>query len=157
MSRTHFTVLAAAAVMLAAALLLGLRVRDRPHPAPGVTPAAAPAPPPPDKPALISTASGLQYRDLVVGKGASPKSGATVAVNYTGWLADHGEPGKKFDSSYDRNQPFKFTIGAHQVIAGWNEGVLSMHVGGKRRLIIPPSLGYGAQGVGPIPGNATMI
>ena len=102
----------------------------------------------------ISTPSGLKYVDEVVGTGASPSPGKTVVVHYTGTL----ENGTKFDSSVDRGQPFTFQIGVGQVIKGWDEGVMTMKVGGKRRLIIPPQLGYGARGAGGvIPPNATLI
>ena len=100
------------------------------------------------------TASGLQIIDIKVGTGASPQTGQTVEVNYTGWLAD----GTKFDSSLDRGQTFSFVIGTGQVIPGWDEGVASMKVGGQRRLIIPPELAYGASGNPPrIPANAQLI
>jgi peptidylprolyl isomerase len=100
------------------------------------------------------TTSGLEYEDEVVGTGDSPKSGQKVTVHYTGWLTN----GKKFDSSRDRGQPFTFTIGRGQVIAGWDEGVAGMKVGGKRKLTIPPTLGYGAKGAGgSIPPGATLI
>jgi peptidylprolyl isomerase len=103
----------------------------------------------------ITTTSGLQYGDIHVGTGNSPTQGQRVTVHYTGVLADGG---KKFDSSVDRDEPFTFTIGVGQVIQGWDEGVMSMKVGGKRRLIIPPHLGYGAFGAGRvIPPNATLI
>ena len=106
----------------------------------------------------VTLPSGVQYHDSVVGTGAQPHAGQTVIVHYTGWLDDHGKPGKKFDSSVDRGQPFKFTIGVQQVIAGWDEGVSTMHVGGKRTLIIPASSGYGARGAGGvIPPNASLI
>jgi FKBP-type peptidyl-prolyl cis-trans isomerase len=106
----------------------------------------------------VTTASGLQIIDTVVGTGPSPKPGQICVMHYTGWLYENGEKGKKFDSSVDRNEPFEFPIGQHQVIAGWDEGVASMKVGGKRTLIIPPSLGYGARGAGGvIPPNATLI
>jgi peptidylprolyl isomerase len=99
------------------------------------------------------TASGLQIIDIEVGTGDSPQSGQTVEVHYTGWLAD----GTKFDSSLDRGQPFSFVLGAGRVIAGWDEGVASMKVGGKRRLIIPPELAYGESGYPPvIPANAEL-
>ena len=102
----------------------------------------------------VTTESGLKYNDFVVGEGASPETGQTVTVHYTGWLED----GTKFDSSLDRGQPFTFTIGMRQVIAGWDEGVATMKVGGKRQLVIPSELGYGEQGAGAvIPPNATLI
>ncbi|NEQ78780.1 MAG: FKBP-type peptidyl-prolyl cis-trans isomerase [Moorea sp. SIO2I5] len=103
----------------------------------------------------VTTDSGLQYIDLVEGDGASPETGQTVVVHYTGTLQ---EDGSKFDSSRDRNSPFSFKIGIGQVIKGWDEGVASMKVGGRRKLIIPPDLGYGARGAGGvIPPNATLI
>ncbi len=102
----------------------------------------------------MTTDSGLKYHDFVVGEGASPETGQSVTVHYTGWLED----GTKFDSSLDRGQPFTFTIGMGQVIAGWDEGVATMKVGGKRQLVIPSELGYGEQGAGSvIPPNATLI
>ena len=102
---------------------------------------------------------GLKYTDTKTGDGAAAKAGNKVSVNYTGWLYENGAKGKMFDSSLDRGQPFQFTLGAHQVIAGWDEGVAGMKVGGKRTLIIPPELGYGARGAGggAIPPNATLI
>jgi peptidylprolyl isomerase len=101
----------------------------------------------------VTTASGLQYIDTVEGSGAMPKAGQTVVVHYTGYLDD----GTKFDSSVDRNQPLEFTLGAGEVIRGWDEGFSTMKVGGKRRLLIPPNLGYGAQGAqGVIPPNARL-
>lgn len=102
----------------------------------------------------VTTASGLKYVDVKVGTGASPVKGKQVKVHYTGTL----ENGKKFDSSVDRNEPFSFVIGVGQVIAGWDEGVMSMKVGGKRKLTIPANLGYGARGAGGvIPPNATLL
>jgi peptidylprolyl isomerase len=102
----------------------------------------------------VTTASGLKYTDLVDGKGASPVAGKQVKVHYTGTL----ENGKKFDSSVDRNEPFSFVIGVGQVIPGWDEGVMTMKVGGKRKLIIPSKLGYGTSGAGGvIPPNATLL
>jgi peptidylprolyl isomerase len=102
---------------------------------------------------MQSTPSGLQYEDLVVGSGESPRTGQTAVVHYTGWLDD----GKKFDSSVDRGRPFEFQVGTGQVIKGWDEGVATMKVGGKRKLLIPPGLGYGARGAGGvIPPNARL-
>lgn len=102
----------------------------------------------------VTTASGLKYIDVKVGKGPSPARGKLVKVHYVGTL----ENGKKFDSSVDRNQPFEFVIGVGQVIPGWDEGVMGMKVGGKRKLIIPAKLGYGAAGAGgDIPPNATLL
>ena len=107
---------------------------------------------------LMTTASGLQIEDSVVGTGASPAKGQTCVMHYTGWLYENGVKGKKFDSSVDRNEPFEFPIGMSRVIKGWDEGVASMKVGGKRTLIIPPDLGYGARGAGGvIPPNATLV
>ena len=107
---------------------------------------------------VTTTPSGLKIIDVKVGTGPSPKAGQTCVMNYTGWLYDNGKKGAKFDSSLDRNQPFSFPIGQHQVIAGWDEGVATMKVGGKRTLIIPPALGYGARGAGGvIPPNATLM
>jgi FKBP-type peptidyl-prolyl cis-trans isomerase FkpA len=106
----------------------------------------------------MTTASGLQITDTTVGTGVSPKTGQTCVMHYTGWLYVNGAKGKKFDSSLDRGQPFEFPIGAGRVIKGWDEGVATMKVGGKRTLIIPPALGYGANGAGGvIPPNATLI
>jgi peptidylprolyl isomerase len=107
---------------------------------------------------MVTTASGLKYVDVKVGTGPSPKRGQTVEVHYTGWLYENGAKGKKFDSSVDRHEPFEFPVGAGQVIKGWDEGVATMKVGGKRTLIIPPQLGYGARGAGGvIPPNATLM
>ena len=106
----------------------------------------------------MTTASGLQIMDSKVGGGATPKTGQTCVMHYTGWLYDNGAKGAKFDSSLDRGEPFEFQIGMGQVIKGWDEGVATMKVGGKRTLIIPPQLGYGARGAGGvIPPNATLI
>lgn len=103
---------------------------------------------------LMSTPTGLQYEDLTVGTGAAPKSGQMVTVHYTGTLTN----GTKFDSSRDKNQPFTFQIGTGQVIKGWDEGVATMKVGGRRKLVIPPDLGYGARGAGAsIPPNSTLV
>ena len=106
----------------------------------------------------VTTASGLQIVDMKVGTGATPKTGQTCVMHYTGWLYENGQKGKKFDSSVDRGEPFEFPIGTRRVIAGWDEGVATMKVGGKRTLIIPPALGYGARGAGGvIPPNATLV
>lgn len=103
---------------------------------------------------VVTTPSGLQYVELEEGTGATPQAGQTVVVHYTGTLTD----GTKFDSSLDRNRPFSFQLGQGRVIRGWDEGISTMQVGGKRRLIIPPDLGYGARGAGGvIPPNATLI
>jgi peptidylprolyl isomerase len=106
----------------------------------------------------MTTPTGLQITDTKVGTGATPRTGQICVMHYTGWLYQNGAKGQKFDSSVDRGQPFEFPIGTRRVIAGWDEGVASMKVGGKRTLIIPPELGYGARGAGGvIPPNATLI
>ncbi|HEY8124505.1 FKBP-type peptidyl-prolyl cis-trans isomerase [Methylocystis sp.] len=107
---------------------------------------------------MTKSVTGLQYKDAKVGTGATPKIGQTAVMHYTGWLYNNGEKGKKFDSSHDRGQPFEFRLGQGQVIKGWDEGVEGMKVGGKRTLVIPPDLGYGARGAGGvIPPNAWLI
>ncbi|XUM19588.1 FKBP-type peptidyl-prolyl cis-trans isomerase [Bradyrhizobium oligotrophicum S58] len=107
---------------------------------------------------IMTTPSGLQIIDTKEGTGATPTRGQTCVMHYTGWLYENGQKGKKFDSSVDRNEPFEFPIGMKRVIAGWDEGVATMKVGGKRTLIIPPELGYGARGAGGvIPPNATLM
>ena len=106
----------------------------------------------------MTTPTGLQITDIKVGTGATPKTGQTCVMHYAGWLYQNGAKGQKFDSSVDRGQPFEFPIGTRRVIAGWDEGVATMKVGGKRTLVIPPELGYGARGAaGVIPPNATLI
>lgn len=106
----------------------------------------------------MTTSSGLTITDTQVGTGAQPQTGQTAVVHYTGWLYVNGAKGKKFDSSVDRNEPFEFPVGRGRVIKGWDEGVASMKVGGKRTLIIPPALGYGERGAGGvIPPNATLM
>jgi FKBP-type peptidyl-prolyl cis-trans isomerase FkpA len=102
----------------------------------------------------ITTDSGLVIEDVVVGDGAEACAGQTVSVHYTGWLTN----GSKFDSSKDRDEPFEFELGGRRVIAGWDEGVQGMRIGGTRKLTIPPDLGYGARGAGGvIPPNATLV
>ena len=102
--------------------------------------------------------TGLQWEDVKVGTGATPKSGQTCVMHYTGWLWEEGAKGKKFDSSVDRGQPFEFPLGQGRVIKGWDEGISTMKVGGKRNLLIPPQLGYGARGYpGVIPANSTLF
>jgi peptidylprolyl isomerase len=104
------------------------------------------------------TPSGLRMTDSKIGTGATPRTDQICVMHYTGWLYQNGTRGQKFDSSLDRGKPFEFVIGRRRVIAGWDEGVATMKVGGKRTLIIPPELGYGARGAGNvIPPNATLI
>lgn len=125
--------------------------------APPATPLPTTAPglsTPPASAAVKTLPDGLAYIDLTPGSGAMPQTGQMVTVNYTGWLTN----GMKFDSSLDRHQPFTFTLGIHQVIPGWDEGVATMKVGGQRRLIIPANLAYGSRGAPPvIPPCATLI
>jgi peptidylprolyl isomerase len=138
---------APATVLLALAIMTGPATLFRSSPASALDEAKA-----------VTSATGLKYIDTKVGTGASPLPGRTCVMHYTGWLYQNGTKGKKFDSSLDRGQPFSFTIGAGEVIPGWDEGVASMKVGGKRTLVIPPSLGYGARGAGGvIPPNATLL
>lgn len=107
---------------------------------------------------MTRTATGLQYEDTKLGNGAEAKAGKACVMHYTGWLWTNGAKGSKFDSSLDRGTPFSFKLGASQVIRGWDEGVAGMKVGGKRTLLIPPELGYGARGAGGvIPANATLL
>ena len=107
---------------------------------------------------MVETPSGLKYEDTLVGTGASPQKGQTCVMHYTGWLWVNNAKGAKFDSSVDRGQPFKFPIGMGRVIKGWDEGVASMKVGGKRTLLIPAALGYGDRGAGgKIPPGATLL
>ena len=114
---------------------------------------STPIPSPTPENTMVQMANGLQIQDLKVGTGPEAKTGYAVAVNYLGTL----ENGTKFDSSYDRGQPFQFVLGAGQVIKGWDIGVAGMKVGGKRKLIIPPNLAYGERGIGPIPPNSTLV
>ncbi len=137
-----------AILLVAAAVALPGCSRTEKAPAPEAKPGGAAGK------GAVTTASGLSYTDLVVGTGPAPLSGKPVKVHYTGWL----ENGTKFDSSVDRGEPFTLVIGAGQVIPGWDEGVMTMKVGGKRKLVVPPQLGYGANGAGGvIPPNATLI
>ena len=108
---------------------------------------------------MQKTPSGLQYEDVKVGTGAQPKTGQTCVMHYTGWLWENEAKGKKFDSSVDRGKPLEFPLGQGRVIKGWDEGIATMKVGGKRTLLIPPTLGYGARGYGSglIPPNATLL
>jgi FKBP-type peptidyl-prolyl cis-trans isomerase len=107
---------------------------------------------------MITTASGLQYEDTQLGDGAAAVEGKTCVMHYTGWLWESGQKGAKFDSSLNRGQPFSFRLGAGQVIPGWDEGVAGINIGGKRTLLIPANLGYGARGAaGVIPPNATLL
>lgn len=107
---------------------------------------------------MQKTESGLSFEDVEVGTGASPASGQTCVMHYTGWLWVDGAKGARFDSSLDRGRPFEFPIGRGRVIKGWDEGVASMKVGGKRTLLIPPELGYGDRGAGGvIPPGATLL
>jgi len=116
------------------------------------------AAPKPKESKVITTETGLKYIDTEEGKGPMPARGSQCKVHYTGYLSEDGKRGKKFDSSVDRKEPFSFVIGVGQVIPGWDEGVMSMKVGGKRKLIIPAKLGYGARGAGGvIPPNATLL
>jgi peptidylprolyl isomerase len=140
------------ACSFAAALALPARADDKPAPA---TPAVAAGK---KESRMKTTPSGLQYEDTKEGTGASPKTGQTCVMHYTGWLWENSAKGKKFDSSVDRGQPFEFQVGRGMVIKGWDEGVATMKIGGKRTLLIPASLGYGARGAGGvIPPNATLL
>jgi len=128
-------------------------------PASAQTPASPPAAANAQQGKTVELADGLKYIDTQVGTGAEAQKGYIVSVQYTGWIYKNGNKGAKFDSSLDRNKPFTFTLGKHEVIDGWDEGVAGMKIGGKRTLIIPPNLAYGARGGagGVIPPNATLI
>ena len=143
-------VLAHIRTLAAAALFMGAQIF--------ISPAASAAEDTGKAMTTTTTASGLQIIDSKVGSGDSPKTGQTCVMHYTGWLYENGVKGKKFDSSVDRGEPFEFMIGKGQVIKGWDEGVATMKIGGKRTLIIPAALGYGARGAGGvIPPNATLM
>lgn len=108
----------------------------------------------PDADGFYTSSTGLKFKDVTKGEGPRPRAGQTVVVHYTGWLTN----GQKFDSSVDRGQPFEFVLGSGKVIKGWDEGVKGMHIGGQRRLLIPPQLGYGEKGApGSIPPNAKLL
>jgi len=140
----------AALLLLAGALAQPLHAQEAPVPAPNNAAAV---------PQRVVTPSGLHYEDLKIGDGEEARSGMRVSVHYTGWLKSRdGSTGRKFDSSRDRGQPFRFPLGGGQVIQGWDEGVQGMRVGGVRRLIVPSALGYGMRGAGSsIPPNATLV
>jgi peptidylprolyl isomerase len=144
------TLLLSAAFAAAVATAPARADEPKPTPAPGAEKSES---------KMTKTPSGLQYEDVKVGTGESPKAGQTAVVHYTGWLSENGAKGKKFDSSVDRGQPFSFPVGQGRVIKGWDEGVLTMKVGGKRILVIPADLAYGSRGAGNglIPPNATLI
>jgi FKBP-type peptidyl-prolyl cis-trans isomerase len=143
---------------LTAVAALALVSLTAPHPAPAQQGAQQSAAQQGALGKMTELPSGLKYTDTNVGTGAEAKRGDKVTVHYTGWLYNNGEKGKKFDSSVDRGEPFSFPLGGGQVIPGWDQGVAGMKVGGKRTLIIPANLGYGARGAGGvIPPNATLM
>lgn len=144
--------------LIAAAALIGaLTCTVTPHDVVADTPKKG-APMQDNEKSITTTPSGLKYRDEKIGTGAVAQKGKDVSVHYTGWLDKSGTRGSKFDSSRDRGEPFEFSLGAQQVIAGWDEGVAGMKIGGVRTLMIPPNLGYGARGAGNvIPPNASLI
>jgi peptidylprolyl isomerase len=154
-------------IALAVSLLAACSSRDKPAQETAAAPPPTDAAAPSESVAAATPATGtenmpLQKIELAPGAGAEIKSGQTALVHYTGWLYDAATPenkGKKFDSSVDRNEPFEFPVGAGMVIKGWDEGVVGMKPGGKRRLVIPPEMGYGARGAGGglIPGGATLV
>src|SRR5215831_9286830 len=144
--RRQATRFLAAAFVAALAAVTARAQEPKPTPAPGAEKSS--------ESKMTKTPSGLQFEDVKVGTGESPKKGQTAVVHYTGWLWENGAKGKKFDSSVDRGQPFSFPVGMGRVIKGWDEGVMTMKVGGKRVLIIPPQLGYGQRDMGRIPPNS---
>lgn len=152
-TRAHGSALGFVVLVLAVAAALTLPGCGTP-PAPDLNDEAQTAPPSTQAPTTTEEVTELKIEDVEVGTGAEAKSGNTVNVHYTGWLTD----GTKFDSSVDRGQPFSFTLGQGMVIKGWDQGVAGMKVGGKRKLTIPPELGYGAAGAGGvIPPNAVLV
>ena len=143
---------------MAAAAALALVSLTVPPPAAGQQTSQQPAAQQGAPGKMTELANGLKYTDTQVGSGDEAVRGKKVTVHYTGWLDNKGEKGKKFDSSVDRNEPFEFPVGASMVIRGWDEGVVGMKVGGKRRLVIPPEMGYGSRGAGGvIPPGATLV
>ena len=156
------TALLCALALAAPVALAQQKSSGKPQPTKVAAPAAAKAEAPAEvkkkESKMVKTESGLQYEDLVVGTGPSPVTGQTCVMHYTGWLWVNEAKGTKFDSSVDRGSPFEFPIGRGRVIKGWDEGVSTMKVGGKRTLIIPPQLGYGDRGAGNvIPPGATLL
>ena len=159
------TALLCALALAAPVALAQQKQAAKPQPAKAAAPAAAKAEPPAEtkkESKMVKTESGLGYEDIVVGTGPSPVTGQTCVMHYTGWLwgwlGTTGAKGTKFDSSVDRGSPFEFPIGRGRVIKGWDEGVSTMKVGGKRTLLIPPQLGYGDRGAGNvIPPGATLL
>jgi len=148
--KKRISTILSAALLAAFATAIARADDPKPTPAPGAEKKS--------ESKMTKTSSGLQYEDVKVGTGESPKKGQTAVVDYTGWLWENGAKGKKFDSSVDRGTPFEFPVGMGRVIKGWDEGVATMKVGGKRVLLIPPDLGYGSRGAGgAIPPNATLI
>jgi FKBP-type peptidyl-prolyl cis-trans isomerase len=143
--------LAPAVLLLSLAVLAAACNKDKPSAAPGSAAASAPAAAPAAKSA--APAGGLVVEEIKAGDGPVATSGKVVSVHYTGKLTD----GTKFDSSYDHGQPIEFPLGTGRVIKGWDLGLDGMKVGGKRKLTIPPQLGYGERGMGPIPPNATLV
>jgi peptidylprolyl isomerase len=148
----------ATAWMLALPLALAAQAPTAAAPKPAPKKAKKAPAKPKKGPAMLTTESGLKYVDTKVGTGPAPQKGQQCLVHYTGWLDQKGERGKKFDSSVDRGQPLPIPIGVGRVIKGWDEGVISMKVGGRRTLYIPAALGYGARGAGAdIPPHADLI
>lgn len=146
-------ILAVAGAIAVASLLVACAVASAPEPPPVQVKSDATE----STTTAFTYASGLKVADIKVGTGASPKTGQTCVMHYTGWLYQSGKKGAKFDSSVDRGTPFEFQIGKGKVIRGWDEGVSTMKVGGKRTLTIPPDLGYGSMGAGSIPPHSTLI
>jgi peptidylprolyl isomerase len=158
MKKNLAVIVAAAAAAGLGLLALPLSAQEKAAPKSEAKPAAEKGAADKKESKIVKTPSGLQYEDVKVGTGAEPKAGQTCSVHYTGWLWVNGAKGTKFDSSVDRGRPFDFPVGQGRVIRGWDEGVLTMKVGGKRNLIIPPGLAYQDRGAGGvIPPNATLF